>query len=42
MSRMLLMALTVLAILAARCVLKLPLLPYRAARLLLRGLSVPA
>jgi hypothetical protein len=42
MSGMLLMALVILAILAGRCVLKLPLLPYRAARFPLRSLSAPA
>ena len=42
MFRILLTALTILAILVVRFVLKLPLHPYRAARGLLRRLSAPA
>ncbi|SFL30575.1 hypothetical protein [Methylobacterium pseudosasicola] len=42
MSKMLLTMVIVLAVLAIRIVLKLPLLPYRAARFLVRSLSAPA
>ncbi|WP_279594898.1 MULTISPECIES: hypothetical protein [unclassified Methylobacterium] len=42
MSKMLLTMVIVLAVLAARIVLKLPLLPYRAVRGLWRSLSAPA
>ena len=42
MFKTLLAIFTVLAVLAARGVLKLPLLPYRAVRGLLKGRSAPA
>ncbi|WP_281407086.1 hypothetical protein [Methylobacterium sp. WL64] len=42
MFRVLLTILTVLAVLTARLVLKLPLIPYRAVRGMVRGLFAPA
>ena len=42
MVRILLTVLTVLAVLTARVVLKLPLIPYRAVRGLCRSLFAPA